>query len=378
MTHSVRHIRTLASIFCMKKIIIFILLVTQLVAFGQKPNQQPIPDFVLDGKTANELRFMRNEIFARYGYIFKSQDLTKYFNSKQWYNPTKANIDDQLTAVDKSNIQRILKFENLAKKNSLEPSYANESNSYFRVINDPETGDRIEKSSAVTFHYHCKFGKIKKTVDRTFYGGEAVPTVVYAETSEPEKPFWETTKYFNDLEFNCSYFEATNYGCCGAESYGELFNYESEESFLTFNGEYFFIEVPNSKIDMFIGYNHEHQDRDGLTVATLYLSTLSGVVNSVTFTTKDKVDKEDILWYFTPRMALTSQNEKNRVTKDGQRIQLWGSNFAKTLADINDFSILVKFIGETTGKSAEYDIPIIKGKLYGSNETNMKVVINLK
>lgn len=362
----------------MKKIFILILLATQLVAFGQTPDQQPIPDFVLDGKTASELRLMRNEIFARYGYIFKSEDLTEHFNSKQWYNPTKANVDDQLTAVDKSNIERILKFENLAKKNTLEPSYANESISYFRVTEDPETGDRIEKSSAVTFHRHCKFGTIKKTIDRTFYGGEAVPTVVYAETSEPDKPFWETTKYFNNLEFSCSYFEATNYGCCGAENYGELFNYESKEPFLTFNGKYFFVEVPNSKIDMFIGYNHEQQDRDGLTVATLYLSTLSGVVNSVTFTTKNKEDKEDILWYFTPRMALSSQNEKNRVVRDGQRIQLWGSNFAKTLDDVNDFSINVKFIGETTGKIAEYSIPIIKGKLYGSNESNTQVVINLK
>ncbi len=59
-----------------------------------------------------ELRLMRNEIFARYGYIFKSDDLKEYFGLKKWYNPEKINIDEYLTEIEKTNIKLIKKYEN--------------------------------------------------------------------------------------------------------------------------------------------------------------------------------------------------------------------------------------------------------------------------
>ncbi|WP_415225378.1 YARHG domain-containing protein [Psychromonas sp.] len=31
-----------------------------------------------------ELRLMRNEIFARHGFIFKSKDLKRYFSQRSW------------------------------------------------------------------------------------------------------------------------------------------------------------------------------------------------------------------------------------------------------------------------------------------------------
>lgn len=37
--------------------------------------------------TKSELKFLRNEIFARYGYIFKSKDLMEYFAKLSWYEP---------------------------------------------------------------------------------------------------------------------------------------------------------------------------------------------------------------------------------------------------------------------------------------------------
>lgn len=361
----------------MKKIILLLILTAQFAAFGQTPDQQSIPEFVLKGKSADELRIMRNEIFARYGYIFQSSDLTDYFNNKSWYNPSKSNVDDQLTNVDKANIELISKFEDLAKKKPQNPVYTNETNAYFRVVYDPETQGNIEISRNVTFHYHCKFGTIKKTVERTFFGGEATPTVVYAETSEPNKPFWETTKYFNDLKFNCSYFEATNYGCCGAENYSELFNYESNEPILAFNEAYYFVEIPNSKIQMFIGYNHEVSGREGLNIATLYLSTLDGVVSSVKFVSTSKQSKEDIPWYFTPKIELRTNDNQNKIIRDGKELRLWSSNFAKGLSDVNGFSIFVEFRSEGNGKKAEFDIPVVNGKFYGSDELGKNITVNL-
>ena len=40
------------------------------------------------GLTEEEIRYARNEIYARHGYIFKADDLNKYFKSKKWYKGT--------------------------------------------------------------------------------------------------------------------------------------------------------------------------------------------------------------------------------------------------------------------------------------------------
>ena len=362
----------------MKKLILLAFLSIQLLAVGQTPDQQTIPDFVLKGKSANELRLMRNEIFARYGYIFISQDLSDYFGTKLWYKPTNSNVDDKLTAIDKSNIEQILKFENLAKQDSSSPSISNETNAYFRVYEDPITGDKLETSRSVTFHRHFKYGTIRKVVERTFTGAEKFPTVVYAQTTDPSKPFWETTKYYDDLKFESNYFQAVEYGCCGAENYGELFNYNSDEAFLKFNKSYFTVDVPNSKTHMFLGYCHEHSGRDGSTISTLYLSTLDGVVSSITFVATSQQDKEDLPWYWTPKIELRTENEENKIIRGGQEIRLWGSNFAKSLSDINGFSIFIEFRSEGTGEKAQFNIPITNGKFYGANELNTKITVNLE
>lgn len=38
----------------------------------------------LAGKSLRELRLLRNEIFARHGYIFQSEDLQQHFSQQAW------------------------------------------------------------------------------------------------------------------------------------------------------------------------------------------------------------------------------------------------------------------------------------------------------
>lgn len=61
--------------------------------------------------TKDELRLMRNEIFADHGYVFKSKDLNDYFKSKDWYKAS-PNGYFVLTDWEKSNIELIKKMEN--------------------------------------------------------------------------------------------------------------------------------------------------------------------------------------------------------------------------------------------------------------------------
>jgi hypothetical protein len=65
----------------------------------------------LKDKSLEELRKIRNEIFARHGYIFNSKDLAKYFKTKDWYEPKHEDVDSLLTKTDKKNINLIVGIE---------------------------------------------------------------------------------------------------------------------------------------------------------------------------------------------------------------------------------------------------------------------------
>ncbi|MGG6230374.1 YARHG domain-containing protein [Tenacibaculum sp. SDUM215027] len=58
-----------------------------------------------------ELKIMRNEIFARYHYEFKTKKLSEYFIKQKWYSGYHQNVDSFLTEIEKENIKRILNIE---------------------------------------------------------------------------------------------------------------------------------------------------------------------------------------------------------------------------------------------------------------------------
>jgi hypothetical protein len=61
----------------------------------------------------SDLKIMRNEIFARYGYKFKSGgEMDKYFKSQDWYSGQHDNVNDFLTELEKENIKLIRQIEN--------------------------------------------------------------------------------------------------------------------------------------------------------------------------------------------------------------------------------------------------------------------------
>jgi hypothetical protein len=63
--------------------------------------------------TLPDLRIMRNEIYARYGYIFEpGGDLDKYFKKQSWYQGQHKDVSDFLTGLEKQNIELIQMAEN--------------------------------------------------------------------------------------------------------------------------------------------------------------------------------------------------------------------------------------------------------------------------
>ena len=65
----------------------------------------------LRNKSRWQLKIMRNEIYARHGYIFQTREMKNYFNNQSWYNPVYYDVTHMLTSLEKSNIAYIKKFE---------------------------------------------------------------------------------------------------------------------------------------------------------------------------------------------------------------------------------------------------------------------------
>ena len=65
----------------------------------------------LSAYSSADLRILRNAIFAKHGYIFKSDDLKKFFSQFDWYNPRFENVDSELSTIEKNNISFIKQKE---------------------------------------------------------------------------------------------------------------------------------------------------------------------------------------------------------------------------------------------------------------------------
>jgi hypothetical protein len=58
-----------------------------------------------------DLKIMRNEIFARHGFIFKTPDMAGYFSRQSWYRGTSRDVTARLSATERGNIAVIKSYE---------------------------------------------------------------------------------------------------------------------------------------------------------------------------------------------------------------------------------------------------------------------------
>ena len=71
----------------------------------------PIDSSDLAGLSKDELRILRNAIFAINGYRFKSNDLAEYFSQFDWYTPMYSDVTSRLSQTEKNNIALIKRLE---------------------------------------------------------------------------------------------------------------------------------------------------------------------------------------------------------------------------------------------------------------------------
>jgi uncharacterized protein (TIGR02145 family) len=65
----------------------------------------------LQSLSKEDLKIMRNEIFARHGYIFTTEAMNAYFRKQSWYSPRYSNVNSMLTNIEMKNIELIKRYE---------------------------------------------------------------------------------------------------------------------------------------------------------------------------------------------------------------------------------------------------------------------------
>lgn len=65
----------------------------------------------LAGMNADELRILRNAIFAVHGYMFKSSELQEYFSKFSWYEPLSNDVSGMLNTIEHKNVEFIKAHE---------------------------------------------------------------------------------------------------------------------------------------------------------------------------------------------------------------------------------------------------------------------------
>lgn len=62
-----------------------------------------------------DLEIIRNTIYARHGYTFANRGARQFFDSVEWYIPLYANVEGELTDIEKSNIKLLKRLEKYAE-----------------------------------------------------------------------------------------------------------------------------------------------------------------------------------------------------------------------------------------------------------------------
>ena len=78
-------------------------------------NEELTSDFVSNLSKA-DIFILRNSIFARHGFAFRDKQLRVYFEQFYWYMPVFGDVKDELTEIEKKNIDLLLRYEKNAEE----------------------------------------------------------------------------------------------------------------------------------------------------------------------------------------------------------------------------------------------------------------------
>ncbi len=215
----------------------------------------------------NELRFLRNEIFARKGYRFSSNDLMEYFQNVEWYNPTYSNVDSVnqlLSDVDLKNVEFIKKIEQ-------------DLNRYNRADLPYEMKKYEEKTRTDTIYYLngnkeiiTIVTKLERIYNRYSEGSRdryCYKLYNYSQDSiYPVKILQGVSGNTDGIELLASnnrlIYNHKNFECCGGPIYNRLYNFYDDNLFIQFNNDLFKNLHCDDTSSLWLGCNYQSWDSD--------------------------------------------------------------------------------------------------------------------
>ncbi|HWZ23130.1 MAG TPA: YARHG domain-containing protein [Cytophagaceae bacterium] len=89
----------------------------KIVAYNPELGKYPqgstklLKDTDISNMLPEDLKYMRNEIYARHGYSFQNKEVRSMFDKLDWYVPVCVDVRDQLTDNEVANIDLIYQYE---------------------------------------------------------------------------------------------------------------------------------------------------------------------------------------------------------------------------------------------------------------------------
>jgi hypothetical protein len=90
------------------------LILAQEAKIREKLTTEELPDNFAEQMFTEDLRILRNELYARHGRVFKDPVLQKYFAAQAWYKPDLEFKDEMLSTIEFKNLAKLKSAEEMA------------------------------------------------------------------------------------------------------------------------------------------------------------------------------------------------------------------------------------------------------------------------
>ena len=105
----------------------------------------------LSGYSAADLKTIRNAIYAKHGYIFKSEELKSYFEKYNWYKAQHTDVTKELSPIETANAKFIKSLESRDKTSEAKEKQTSCDEVFEVAIIDPSGSTNIrDKPSGAT------------------------------------------------------------------------------------------------------------------------------------------------------------------------------------------------------------------------------------
>ena len=323
----------------------------------------------------NELRLLRNEIFARHGREFSSKDLQDYFSKKKWYKVNPDYSDGDLSGADKKNIQTILKFEKEIKE--ARQDYASNfgqllwSDEGKANINFRKKGTQFIAKITTQEYFVTSLYPYNKQRDQYLIVSE-IKTRHSNNCFEGEDPYLKATGYLIDDSNKTKrlwtvsdpadasgafyFYETVQYGCCGASSVNKCYDLLTGELILEHTNNLLRIGIPNSQLnERFVGmksantYPRYNYEKDSLYIGTLTYASPKKVLEKYALFAANGKELKERFDFPDGYAKLLTTNSKDQLSPDSSEITLWSADFSKDKKDFKGIIIQIDYITNTKG-----------------------------